>query len=241
MTVTRDTTVKQIAAWYQENWGPIQYHTALRARASILGDTGIEHAHQFTLLPAYTAALLNEDPNAMVKLKLVNNWSSSLFIAPSFSQNAWNHVRPFIAVDAAFTRTMYDYVLLLATAIDANNQAINLAWGIVPKENTVHWSWFLENLSAMLDGLNKRGVVIMSNRQKGLNKAIEEVLPLATEGYCCKHIEANVTKVLGEEVKGPYWNAVYASTEDKFKVAMDEIIRVNPWYVHYFKRTRVCH
>lgn len=88
MTVTRDTTAKQIQAWYQEHWGPLQYHTALRVRHTILGDTNVQHARQFTLLPAYTQAILKEDPNAMVKLKLVDNRFSSLFVAPSFSRNA---------------------------------------------------------------------------------------------------------------------------------------------------------
>lgn len=68
----------------------------------------------------------------------------------------------------------------------------------------------------------------MSDRQKGLNKAIEDELPLATEAYCCKHIERNLVTVFGEEVKGLYWKAVYARTEEKFKEAMDMLKQLNP-------------
>lgn len=191
----------------------------------------MEQAQQFALLPSYASAILLEDPNACVKLKLVGHRFSSIFIAPSFSRNAWANVRPFIAVDAAFTKTIFDYVLLLATTLDANNQSITLAWGIAPKENATHWRWFLNNLSNILEGLNRKGVVIMSDRQKGLTKAVAEELPLATEGYCCKHIERNLVTVFGQEVKQGYWRAVYARTEEKFREAMKKLEELNPRWV----------
>lgn len=228
MTVTQDTTAKQIMAWYKEHWGPVRYQTAQRVRHHIIGDHTAEQTRQFMLLPSYASQLLKANPNATVKFKVVNNRFSSLFVAPTFSQNAWVHLRPFIALDAAFTKTIYNYVLLLATAIDSNNETINLAWGIAPKENMEHWGWFLDNLSHALGDLNKRGTVIMSDRQKGLNRAIEEHLPLATEAYCCKHIERNMLVVYGDEVKGLFWRLVYARTKEKFEVAMDELRGINP-------------
>lgn len=103
-------------------------------------------------------------------------------------------------MDAAFTKTVHNYVLLLATGLDANQQTITLAWGVSPKETYEHWSWFLTNLSDALGNLNQRGTVIMSDRQKGLNRAIQEDLPLATEAFCCKHIERNLVTVYGDEV-----------------------------------------
>lgn len=123
---------------------------------------------------------------------------------------------------------MFDYVLILATAIDANNETINLAWGVAPKENTDHWRWSLNNLSASLDGLNQARVVIMSDRQKGLTKAVHEELPLATKAYCCKHIERNLVEAYGMEVKALFWRAVYAQTQVAFERAMTALKAVNP-------------
>jgi hypothetical protein len=231
MTVTRDTTPKQIVAWYKEHWGPVGYQTAYRVRRKIIGNYTVEQTRQFALLPSYATQLLCADPNATVKLKILNNRFSSLFVAPAFSRNAWVHLRPFIAIDASHTKTAYNYVLLLATAIDSNNETINLAWGIAPKENMEQWGWFLDNLACALGNLNKRGTVIMSDRQKGLNRAVEEHLPLATEANCCKHIERNMVVAFGEQVKGPFWRLVYARTKAKFNEAMDALKGINPRYV----------
>lgn len=71
-------------------------------------------------------------------------------------------------------------MLILAASTDANNQGIILAWGFVRQEDYEHWSWFLSNLDGALDGLNVQSAVIMSDRQKGLTKAIEETLTLVT-------------------------------------------------------------
>lgn len=236
MTVTRDTTAKQMMAWYKDHWGAVSYQTAQRVRHHIIGDHTAEQTRQFAQLPSYAASVLMADPNATVKLKVINNRFSSLFIAPSFSRNAWVHLRPFIALDAAFTKTAYDYILLLATAIDANHQTINLAWGVAPKENMEHWGWFLDNLSGALGDLNKKGTIIMSDRQKGLNRAVEDHLPLVTEAYCCKHIERNLLVAFGEEVKGLFWQLVYAKTKDSFLQRMDALKEVNPRYVYHSSR-----
>lgn len=80
-----------------------------------------------------------------------------------------------------------------------------------------HWGWFLDNLFNALGDLNKRGTVIMSYRQKGLNQAIQEHLPLATEAHCCKHIGRNMLVVFGDKVKGLFWRLVYARIKEQWK------------------------
>lgn len=227
MTVIRETSVKEIVEWYKDNWGHMNRYTAYRIKDNILGDNAANQAHQFTLPSSYADAIKHEDPGTTVKLKIIDSHFSSLFVCPSFSRNAWQHLRPFIAVDAAFTKTIYNYVLMVATGIDANHQTITLAWGIAPLENAVHWQWFIANLSTALGDLNSRGTVIISDRQKGLNKAIEEELPLATEAYCCKHIESNLTKAFGNEVKPLFWAAVWAKNEEEHKESMTKLKELN--------------
>ena len=142
---------------------------------------------------------------------------------------AWPHLCPFIAVDAAFTKVIHNYVLLIATALDANNVAINLAWGIARKENLDHWSWFFDNLDLALDNLNRPSVVIMSNRQKGIKSAVQTRLANVTEAYCCKHIERQLVGGYGKEIIPLSWKAVDARTKAKFELAMDELKSRDPW------------
>lgn len=169
------------------------------------------------------------DPTATVKLKCTATGRfSSLFIAPTASTKAWPHLRHFIAVDAAHTKVIFDYVLLIATALDANNEGLNLAWGIAPKENLDHWGWFFDNLMLALPDLNAPSTIIMSDRQKGLNRAVQTHLPLVTEAFCCKHMERNMIQEFGKEVAGGFWSTVYARTEQKFEEAMGRLKDINP-------------
>ena len=138
MAVTRQSTPRQIMTWYRGTNGPIEYFTALRVLHAINGDEHTEQSRQSALLPSYAHHILAADPTATVKLQIINNRFSTFFVAPTASKMAWPHLRPFIAIDAAFTKVIHNYVLLIATALDANNEAINLAWGIAPKENLDH-------------------------------------------------------------------------------------------------------
>lgn len=171
---------------------------------------------------------MSVDPTSIIKLKRVGHRFSSLFVAPTASTKSWPHLRPFIAVDAAWTKVIHDYVLLVATALDANNQGLNLAWGIAPKENTDHWGWFFDNLMLAIPGINNPSTVVMSDRQKGLNRAVQLHLPLVTEAFCCKHMERNMTLEFGKEVAGGFWQAVYARTQAKFDEAMSRLNDINP-------------
>jgi hypothetical protein len=225
MAITRQTTPKQIIAWYRDHHGPIQYHTALQVLHAIRGDAYEEQSHQFALLPAYASNLLTLHPLATCKLRTVGNQFSSLFVSPSAASMAWPHLRPFIAVDAAWTKVIHNYVLLIATGIDGNGRGLNLAWGIAPKENIDHWGWFFNNLVLALPGLDQASTVIMSDRQKGLNRAVQIHLPHTTEAFCCKHIERNLIEKLRGEIRTKvatvFWRAVYAQGQSKFQEAMD--------------------
>lgn len=68
------------------------------------------------------------DPEAYVELKTLGEGrSSDIPICPSFSQGAIDRMRPFIAVDGAFTKTIHHYVLMLAVGFDANEHSVILA------------------------------------------------------------------------------------------------------------------
>jgi hypothetical protein len=240
MTVTRQTTPKQVIAWYQDHHGTIQYHTALRVLHAIRGDEYEEQSLQFALLPSYASNILLVDPFATSKLKLVGHRFSSLFIAPSFATTAWQHIRPFIAVDAAWTKVIHEYVLLIATGIDGNGRGMNLAWGVAPKENMDHWGWFIDNLALALPGLNTASTVIMSDRQKGLNRAVQIRMPQATEAFCCKHMERNMVQEFGNEVANGFWKAVYARTRVDFNKAMAALKEINPRSVSCHRSSHNC-
>ncbi|XP_021770560.1 uncharacterized protein LOC110734727 [Chenopodium quinoa] len=84
---------------------------------------------------------------------------------------------------------MYVYVQALKTvAEDDNNQIFPFAWATVEVENKETWGWFLECLKKDFgDCHGGLGLTFMSDRQRGLLEAFQDVMPLA-EKNCVRHI-----------------------------------------------------
>lgn len=119
--------------------GASSYHNAYQALHKIIGDSHAEQVLQFALLPSYAQAILQTDSNAIVKLKVEEGRFQSLSVCTSFARQAFRHLRPIVFVDTAFLKTMHEYVLIIATGIDAESRGLNLAWGVAPRGNTEHW------------------------------------------------------------------------------------------------------
>ncbi len=140
-------------------------------------------------------------------------------------------------------QTNFDYVLVVATGLDAGGNIVILAWGMLPRETTDNWKWFLEHLKEALDCLDEEDCVIISDRQKvsqtcnlcracvfpalsrtdcsqGLVNAIQHVLPSATEAFCTQHIKANIEKEFGREAGKLYANCVRKGTRQEYGRAL---------------------
>jgi hypothetical protein len=65
----------------------------------------------------------------------------------------------------------------------------------------------------------------MSDRQKGLLKAVSTVFPNSSQRFCLRHIYANFQTAgfKGEDLKKCMDNAAYAYTKDGFDKAMEEM------------------
>ena len=72
-------------------------------------------------------------------------------------------------------------------------------------------------------------LVIISDRDKGLLRAVKEQVPTAAHSYCCKHLSANLHKAV-KDVKAVnlFWSCAKALTEEKFLQAMTKMEEQNP-------------
>ena len=84
--------------------------------------------------------------------------------------------------------------LMLACALDGNQQILLLAWALVPSENQENWEYFLNLLSDAYPPCTSGGFVIISDRDKGLVLAIEKILPNTAHVKCCHHIKENLIR-----------------------------------------------
>jgi hypothetical protein len=86
---------------------------------------------------------------------------------------------PFIGLDGCFIKLTTGAQILAATGRDDNNNIFPIAWAMVAKEDTENLKWFLEQLKEALGGDygNFGHYTIMSDRQKGLLKAVSTIFP----------------------------------------------------------------
>jgi hypothetical protein len=126
-------------------------------------------------------------------------------------------MRPFLAIDACLCISRYKQTLFIAVGVDGNNQILPLCWGIAQGENFQNWLLFLQFAKSSLysdsfdetDAQTRATLVIMSDRQKGLKKAPQEVFQGASEPHYAQNIAANIQSRYGIAAPELWWPMVY--------------------------------
>jgi zinc finger SWIM domain-containing protein 3 len=76
--------------------------------------------------------------------------------------------------------------------VDGNNEILPLAWAVVLIEDEDNWKWFLNNLKDCLYEVETISMVIVSDWNKGLHKAVQQELPNAYHSYYYPHLTDNI-------------------------------------------------
>lgn len=129
------------------------------------------------------------DEETCTRINMMDKKFVRCLITPSATRFGFRHCRNFLTFNGTFTLSRYRMTFLIAASFDGNNETLPLCWGLVPTENTDHWSWFIEEFSDYIYHFTvSPGTVVLSNRDKGLAEAVQRHLPLARHGHCCQHI-----------------------------------------------------
>ncbi|XP_027083737.1 uncharacterized protein [Coffea arabica] len=173
------------------------YRAREKAREEIEGT----HAASYSKMPKYAVLLRQSNPGSICKIHydrpnlLVEPRFLGLFISfKGQKDDFFTGCRPFIGFDGCHLKGSLSGVLLTVVALDANNSIFPIAFVVAEFENKETWSWFFYFFQEFFGPFdNSVPLTFMSDRQKGLNLAYEEMIPLATGRYCCKHICNNFT------------------------------------------------
>ena len=132
-----------------------------------------------------------------------------------------------LAIDGTHLKGKCKGVLFVATALDGDNHIVPVAFGIGESENSSSWNWFLSHLNNTLGYLP--GLVIISDRHKGLMKEVPEVFRYAIHGYCAYHIYRNLVDTFKDKsLEQYYWQAVKTCRKAEFEKVMRNIEMANP-------------
>lgn len=78
----------------------------------------------------------------------------SFFVCLTPTQTVWRKGRESIALNAAFTKTAFKYVLMLAAGYNGADNLVIYVWAVVPSEIYATWVWFCELLNRALGSVN---------------------------------------------------------------------------------------
>lgn len=163
--------------------------------------------------------------------------------------------RRVVGLDGCFLKGSVSGQILCAIGRDSNNQMYPIAWATVEVESYDSWYWFLSFLQKDLQiSNNGDGWVFISDQQKGLIRAVNEIVPEAEHRMCARHIYANWRKVhRDKKLQKMFWACAKSSDVTQFnynraKLAQKsvegakDILKTAPehWSRAYFKLGSWC-
>ncbi|XP_010553815.2 PREDICTED: uncharacterized protein LOC104823792 [Tarenaya hassleriana] len=204
-----------------------------KARQIALGVLVEDQRVQFAKLWDYEAELKRSNPTTTTEI--VTKLEKGVLVFDRFYvcfevlRETWKkHWRPVIGLDGCFLKWELKGELLSAVGRDANNRIYPIAWAVVRVEDTDSWTWFVRKLQADLDLGEGHNITILSDKQKGLLNAIEDILPFAHHRMCTRHICANWRKSFKDlELKRLFWAAANSFHEGEFQKHMEAVKNYN--------------
>lgn len=133
--------------------------------------------------------------------------------------------RPVVGVDGCHLKGPHSGVLLAAIGIDANNCMFHVAYAVVEGETKKSWTWFFQSVQQDLGIYDQPMWTFISDKQKGLLPAFEDVFLNVHHRFYVIHLHSNF-KFAGYKSKAHkdmLWKAAQACNVPHFEAAMLEM------------------
>ncbi|VVA28874.1 PREDICTED: LOC18777017 isoform [Prunus dulcis] len=187
---------------------------------------------QYARLWDYAAELRNTNPGTTVQIKCDFNvllqrpmFHRMYICLGAYKEGFKAGCKPLIGLGGCHLKSPYGGQLLSAVGLDASNMAWVIAYAQVEMETNDLWIWVLQLLVKDIELANQYGFAFISDKQKGLVEAFEEVVPNCDHRFCARHLSTNFSLVFkGKILKDAMWRAAFATTVPEFRRAM-EVLR----------------
>ncbi|CAI9299012.1 unnamed protein product [Lactuca saligna] len=123
-------------------------------------------------------------PSFTFEYKVLNKLNA-LFWADETAKYNYNSFGDVVSLDATFSMNKYDMVFVPFTDIDNHKKCVTFGVGLLSKEDGVSYEWLLR---AFLKDFRKQPQLVISDQDPALEKAIDNVFPLAHHRLCMWHI-----------------------------------------------------
>ena len=144
-----------------------------------------------------------------------------------------------MSLDACHIKARYGGVVLVLTVLDGNGNIFPAAIAIAESENEETWSLFLFTIRVVLHVDNGgEGLVVLSDREKGIYNALKKSFPPAQHSFCVFHIQKNVKTAYKTALNGLLFKAAKAHTRDGFHAAIAEMKQIHQDAGEYVEKIR---
>ncbi|KAH9609361.1 hypothetical protein KSS87_015344 [Heliosperma pusillum] len=241
--------VKSMADMLMYNYGiQVCLRTMYKVRDMACEQIYGGHEKSYNMLAAYAEMIKKTNPGfwALITWHSPTNDGAIYFKGMFVSFNAWiegflKGCRPIIGVDGCHLKGRYKGMLLSAMSLDGNNNLYCIAYAIVGKEKTETWAYFFRNLKLAFEqhGCKKWDWTFISDRMKGVEKALEQEFPRAKRRICAQHLYSNFRDKWG----GPlyhdlFWTAANAKSDYVYNKALERMAQMSTASVQYLQNVQ---
>ena len=125
----------------------------------------------------------------IIVMNLLDGYFSSLYVSLDACKRGFLiGCRPVICLDGCHIKTKFGGQLPTAVGIDPNDCIFLIAMAVVEVESLASWKWFLETLKQDLGIDNTPPWTIMTDKQKVLIPAVQQVFPDSEHRLCVRHL-----------------------------------------------------
>ncbi|KAF6142824.1 hypothetical protein GIB67_002688 [Kingdonia uniflora] len=207
-------------------------------------------------MPSFTIELLTANPRNIIGYSRDDaslQWTGNMVMFKA-SYDGWlRGCRPVLGLDGCFLKGKYRGVCLSIIGFDGNNGLFPVATYFCRSECYDTWNTFLQALQPLLDQHDAK-LIFISDRQKGLIKAVADNFHHCNHRFCFRHMYKNFKKIyIGTHLEKLPWNAARAYRtidKDNFLAKLGEdhlyarhwLEREPPetWYRSHFDSTAKC-
>ncbi|XP_048630294.1 uncharacterized protein LOC125603078 [Brassica napus] len=215
------------------------------AKTKIMKERKASHEEHFNKIWDYQAEIFRTNPGTTMDIETI----------PGPTKETWKtSCRPIMGLDGAFLKWDINGHLLAAVGRDGDNRIVPIAWAVVEVENGTNWDWFVRHLANDLGLKDGKGYAILSDKQKGLVKAVHTILPEVEHRQCCRHIFDNWKKSSHDmQLQRLFWRIARSYTIEDYKMWSERLKEYNPgayatlqvtkpetWSRAYFKLGTLC-
>lgn len=214
----------------------VSIHKVYRAKAYALQLIYGTLKEQYTRIYDYGVELMRCNPGSTVKIQIEDDLFKRMYICFGACKTDFiKYCRPLIGMDGCHLKGPTCGILLVAIGVDGNNALYPLAYAVVKGENNDSWSWFIELVKEDIGFQNSHSWCFITDKQKGLMPALDELCPNLEHRCCVRHLYNNFKlKHKGLELKEKMYECARETIVAEFEEQMKEMKKLDRDVFNWF-------